>query len=179
MRKRNKKCKPIADRFWPKVDKNGPNGCWIWTAATDGNGYGNLGRGRGGDGCEKAHRVSYMLANGSIPDGMFVLHRCDNKLCVNPDHLFHGTHLDNMRDMTEKGRGRGNFHSGEAHGTCVLSSVDVATIRSMRASGSLLREIAWRFSISMAHVSAICRGKSRRAGMPIPVEWQADGLGHY
>lgn len=90
IRRFNKKWMPISDIS-----------CWIWIAAEDSNGcarllvdYKN----------EKASRVSWQIHKGQIPDGLHVLHKCDNRLCVNPDHLFLGTHDDNMRDMTAKGR---------------------------------------------------------------------------
>ena len=81
----------------------GPGGCWPWTGARSGGGYGYLWwRGRS----RQAHRLSFAAANGSIPAGAFILHRCDNPRCVNPAHLFAGSHADNMRDMFSKGRGR-------------------------------------------------------------------------
>lgn len=91
----------IADRFWPKVDKRGPDECWPWMGSRKPMGYGHmiyLKRDY------NAHRVSYELANGPIPEGMHVLHKCDNQPCVNPSHLFLGTHTDNMHDMDAKGR---------------------------------------------------------------------------
>lgn len=88
-------------RFWSSVDKDGENGCWLWTRGRNEHGYGVLDR-KSGSGL--AHRYSWELANGPIPTGLQVLHRCDNPPCVNPEHLFLGTRLDNMADMTAKGR---------------------------------------------------------------------------
>lgn len=89
------------DRFWEKVQKGA--GCWIWTATLV-KGYGSFRRGRPSRTKAYAHRVSWEYANGPIPTGLYVLHSCDNPPCVNPDHLWLGTHTDNMRDMAEKGR---------------------------------------------------------------------------
>lgn len=88
-------------RFWAKVDKSGD--CWNWTAARyHVNGYGCFGlNGK----IQGAHRVAWQFIRGPIPRGMWVLHRCDNRLCVRPEHLFLGTHQDNMNDMWRKGRG--------------------------------------------------------------------------
>ncbi|MFD5425234.1 HNH endonuclease signature motif containing protein [Streptomyces sp. NPDC127084] len=85
-----------------RVDKDGAGGCWIWTAARGDHGYGTL---QGDDGrTVGAHRFSYELHHGPIPEGLLVMHSCDNPPCVNPDHLSVGTHADNMRDMATKGR---------------------------------------------------------------------------
>lgn len=90
------------DRFWEKVDRSGD--CWTWIpTARSGFGYGKFAINRT---MINAHRASWILNFGEIPDGRFVLHKCDNPPCVRPDHLFLGTHTDNMRDMLSKGRGR-------------------------------------------------------------------------
>jgi hypothetical protein len=96
--------KPLEERFWPKVNKTAPNGCWEWTACTNELGYGWIAAGTRQGRHLKAHRVSYALAFGEVPEGMSVLHRCDNPLCVKPSHLFLGTQADNMADMIRKGR---------------------------------------------------------------------------
>lgn len=95
--------------FWSNVNKDGPvpehmpelGPCWVWTAGRFACGYGQFAKGRPS---RYAHRISWALANGPVPDGLWVLHKCDNRPCVRPDHLFLGTHADNMRDMVEKGR---------------------------------------------------------------------------
>lgn len=91
-----------AERFWQKVAKADGDACWIWTAAKFPKGYGKVAveKSRKVDG---AHRVAWELTYGSIPIGLSVLHKCDNRPCCRPDHLFIGTQLDNMRDMANKG----------------------------------------------------------------------------
>ena len=117
----------IMERFWNKVNKHAENGCWEWAAGPCGHwGYGGFtidGRSM------YAHRVSWMFEHGPIPDGLYVLHKCDNPPCVNPDHLFLGTHTDNMRDMVEKGRARGGSLPGESNGQAKLTEADVLAIR--------------------------------------------------
>jgi hypothetical protein len=93
--------KPIEERFWKKVQKCSPDECWNWFGAKKEFGYGII---RYEKSIVRAHRVSYEMTYGKIPDGMYVLHRCDNPPCVNPAHLFLGTHQDNMNDMCDKGR---------------------------------------------------------------------------
>lgn len=113
------------DRFMSKVDKNGPqpdtdtphyvglSKCWTWTAAFRRDGYGVFGF---GGSMKAAHRVSHQLHVGDVPEGMCVLHKCDNKKCVNPDHLTLGTLKDNHRDMRSKGReARGDTHGMRLH----------------------------------------------------------------
>lgn len=126
-------------RFWDKVSKGAPDECWEWTASRTLVGYGVISRNGRNQG---AHRVSWELANGKIPDGMQVCHRCDNRGCVNPSHLFLGTAKENIRDMWDKGRAHRPpqmFDRGEA--------------LEMRLSGRTTREIAAHFGVSQPSVS--------------------------
>ena len=90
-------------RFAEKVERR-PSGCWEWTGARQTGGYGVLGV--GSSKLVRAHRFAWELHYGEVPEGLSVLHRCDNPCCVNTEHLFLGTQADNMHDMRAKGRGR-------------------------------------------------------------------------
>ena len=92
--KRNMKARPMADRFWPKVHKT--ESCWLWTGAKSTAGYGTFNLGRRGAGYDLAHRISYRLAHGTIPDGLTLDHLCRVRHCVNPEHLEPVTHRENV-----------------------------------------------------------------------------------
>jgi hypothetical protein len=143
----------IEPRFWPKVDRRGPNECWLWQSSRS-RGYGTIfawGR------PQYAHRIAYALQRGPVPAGVQVLHTCDNPPCCNPSHLFLGTQLDNMRDRNSKGRA--NVARGERAGTATLTNEQALAIYS--ASG-LYREIAAAFSTTVAVVGKIKHGKTWR-----------------
>lgn len=119
--------KPIVERFWLKVAVAEPTECWLWTALCDPRGYGRIkNHGR----MILAHRVSYEIHYGPIPDGLLVCHDCDNPPCVNPTHFFLGTMTDNMNDMFSKGRNA----IGERMGTAKLTDADVKKIRELYES---------------------------------------------
>lgn len=154
-------------RFWSKVVVKG-GACWGWTASTTHCGYGRFYF--GGEANRRvvgAHRVSWFLTNGPIPTGLWVLHHCDNPPCSNPQHLFLGTHADNMADMATKGRAgqAGDLHlfrtrpemirRGEAVPTSCLTEKNVRELRAMRANGARLKSICTRFGISEAQASRI------------------------
>lgn len=140
------------ERFWAKVNRVDGQGCWLWTARLDGDGYGSFSR-RGSP--WKAHRVSWAFANGPIPKGMHVLHHCDVRHCVRPDHLFLGTNADNIADMLAKGRQR----RGMRHGSAKLNEGQVLEIRWQYAAGGISqRALARRFGISRITLRHILNG---------------------
>jgi hypothetical protein len=160
--------KPLAERFWPLVDKSGE--CWEWTAARMKTGYGRLavfterGKTQG-----LAHRVAYELTYGPIPPGMVICHRCDNPACVRPDHLFADTQTANMRDMTAKGRrARGERQGLRLHPECAargervasakLTAEQVREIRHRYAAGEVTqKQIARQYGVSQSGVSLLIR----------------------
>lgn len=146
---------PLREKFNSRYRVD-PTGCWIWTSSLSSDGYGALYRGGRGSKYANAHRVSYELNRGSIPDGMCVCHRCDVRACVNPDHLFLGTHADNMRDMFAKGRQPRAI--GERNANAKLTIDDVRTIRAMLASGHTRRSIASKFGTSHQTINKIASG---------------------
>lgn len=148
--------KPISDRFWAKVDKRGADECWEWMAWRHWKGYGQIGRGRRGEGQVYTHVLSWELANGPVPLGMLVCHRCDNPSCVNPSHLFLGTSAENTADMVSKRRHR----HGESVVGAKLSESDVILIRSKLAAGGNHRLVAKEFGVSRSLVGLI--GQRRR-----------------
>ncbi|QJB21854.1 endonuclease [Xanthomonas phage FoX2] len=95
--------RPAYERMMDRVETIPECGCWIFTGAWDGGGYGQVSTKRGSSPA-KSHRLSYEENNGKIPDGFEVCHRCDTPACVNPEHLFIGSRTDNMRDCSKKGR---------------------------------------------------------------------------
>jgi hypothetical protein len=151
--------RPIAERFWEKVDKRGPDDCWEWQGALDRKGYGQIklrSYKRG-----SAHRVSYELHYGECPDDMSVCHICDNPRCVNPAHLFLGTLQDNLRDMRQKGR---HVH-GDTHPQVKISSAQVRAIRKRYAKeGVSYQELAEEYDTTPRYVSEIICGRKRKNG---------------
>lgn len=109
---------PLADRLAGKYQIDPTTGCWNWTACTDKHGYGQIALGGKHGGQALAHRVSYELHVGQIPDGMMVLHSCDNPACINPAHLRIGTQIDNMADMASRDRGNQWGHKTRKEHTC-------------------------------------------------------------
>lgn len=128
-------------------------GCWNWIGYRLLNGYGRFSlRGK----TELAHRASWKLENGDIPHGLQVLHRCDNKACVNPAHLFLGTQKDNQQDMKSKGRGTKNY--GEKAGRHKLVEADVWEIHRLHRGGLGNVEIAAKFGVQKAAIQKIVTG---------------------
>ena len=143
------------ERFWSKVDKSGD--CWEWIGRKDEKGYGRF------DGFrlnQLAHRAAWELMNGRIPEGMGVLHRCDNPCCVRADnHLFLGTQMDNVKDMLTKGRN--NNVRGQQNGNTTLTEADVREIKRLYFSKECgVVELAKRFGVSRVTIRNIYIGKT-------------------
>lgn len=137
--------------FWRHVEKS--EGCWEWTSYRAPKGYG---RASYRDIGVAAHRLSYEINVGPIPDGLMVCHKCDNPPCVRPDHLFLGTNAENQRDASRKGRLKGR-HAGELHPTARLTERDVLAIRRSRDP---IRVIAQTYGIARSTVTSVRSGRS-------------------
>lgn len=169
---------PVERRFWPKVDKNGPlsascpelGPCWVWTSKIHSHGYGLIGIGDTPQKYLYAHRISYEMAIGPIPEDMEVCHRCDNPPCVRPSHLYLGTHAENMRDASLTGRFQtgdqhwsrrmpGRMPRGERKHNAKLTDDDVREIRRLCSAGLSQRAIAAQFGVTQSIVSEILNSK--------------------
>jgi len=156
----------VTERFWAKVNKT--EGCWLWTGAKRNKGYGAFVYAKNGEAVQgRAHRFSYELHVGPIPDGLNVLHRCDTPACVRPDHLFLGTIAENNADMHAKGRhvkggthGPGAYQRGETHHNARLTADDVRAIRREREDGHSFGEIARRRGLAIGYVFRIVNRKA-------------------
>lgn len=142
--------KNILDRFEEKYIR-AESGCHLWIASKNPAGYGHF-----SVDCEvkDAHRISYELYVGQIPKGMFVLHRCDNTSCVNPEHLFLGTQADNLDDMDMKGRR--NTPHGETH---YCAKLTLKQVESIRVDDRTHRAIAKHYGVGKTIIGAIKRGE--------------------
>jgi hypothetical protein len=139
--------KTLEQRFWEKVDKRVPDECWLWKGACNPNKYGHL---RVGKKEITASRIAWILTNGPIPEGLCVLHSCDNPPCCNPLHLFLGTNLDNVRDKEKKGRGI--YVNGERCGMSKLTTEKIIEIRKMHKGGLSGIKLAAIFGIGKSEI---------------------------
>lgn len=162
-----------CDRFWLLVYKRGPipdnkpcvGNCWIWLGHTMTGGYGIYGKKKERIG---AHRMAWIFTNGSIPSGMNICHKCDNKICVNPEHLFLGTTLDNVRDMIQKGRRVG--HRGETSPSAKLTGVRVERIRNEYTRGGITcKELAKEYGVSISTIRSAIKGRTWKH-VPGPID---------
>ncbi len=164
--------RPLIERFWEKVDKNGPipahmphlGRCWVWTRCTNSGGYGQIAEGVPSQKRLGAHCVSYEIHNGPIPpgegtNGICVCHACDNPLCVNPAHLYLDTNQGNVDDRNEKGRQA----RGEGLPQSKLTEKQVAEIRRIYVKGSRIhgqRALAKRYGVAQSQIGTIVNGTS-------------------
>lgn len=144
---------PIADRFWPKVEKT--DGCWLWTGARLRGGYGKITTGGSNGKGRSAHRVSWEIHYGPIPDSLWACHTCDVPSCVNPAHLFLGTQQENTDDMVAKHR----HATGERNGSARLCAKDVESIR---ASSEPIKTLAKHYGVHRTTIHGIRSGRKWR-----------------
>lgn len=145
----------VEDRLqhYTMVDPN--SGCWLWTGSLSGGGYGQTSlNGK----VVKAHRLSYEVRVGAIPDGLMVCHKCDVRSCINPDHFFLGTAKDNQQDAVRKGR---NPH-GSRHGESKLTEMAVRKIREFISGGMKDQQIADKYGVVAGCINLIRHGHSWR-----------------
>lgn len=146
----------IEERFWKQVViVPYDNGCWLWSGHTNQKGYGQIGRGAAGAGEIKAHALSWIIHYGRIPEGKCVLHRCDNPPCVNPNHLWIGTRLDNNRDSVSKGRNQ----RGEKHRFSKFTNQDINDIRSLWPQMNQA-DLARRYNVNWSAIWKIVHKKT-------------------
>ena len=145
----------FATRFWTKVNKT--ETCWLWIAGKDTGGYGTIiYKGK----TQKAHRVAWQIYFGAIPDGMCVLHQCDVRNCIKPEHLFLGTQADNIEDMCRKGRNRSPELLGEKNPMSKLNLDIARDIRAIYKQGALSQhKLAKIFDVDPMTINAIVRNK--------------------
>lgn len=156
------------ERIKRMVEIDEISGCWNWKGSTR-NGYGRLFVGSRSDGTRKsvsAHRLSHEAFIGEIPDGLEICHKCDNRRCVNPDHLFPGTRQENVDDRESKNRNKPP--KGEAVGTSKLSSADVTSMRRLRTKGISFSKLAERFGVCKKTARQACNGETWKHVDPPP-----------
>lgn len=149
----------LIDKYIHRFDKKS-SGCWEWNGYINIGGYGSQITGSREDGTRRqvlAHRLFYKLYYGEFDNKLCVLHKCDNPKCVNPEHLFLGTQLDNVIDMTQKGRRVD--HVGELNGVSKLKEEDVMDIRMYLLSGIKQIDIARVYNVHQTLISAIKTNK--------------------
>jgi hypothetical protein len=147
-----------SERFWSKVRRGAPDECWEWISSHHPLGYGFIFAGPlydKGVRYVKAHRLSWEMHNGPIPEGLCILHHCDNPPCVNPAHLYAGTRQQNCRDRAVRKRGKEHRQNGEANDNAKLTEMDVRAIIILLKAGRSQIVIAKMFGVNQTHISRI------------------------
>jgi hypothetical protein len=149
---------PLEIRFWRFVDKRSDNECWPWTGNKNLRGYGRFSVGKKIQGSEGAHRVSWKLHNNQeIPHKMHIMHKCDNPICVNPNHLVLGTAKENTHDMIAKGRKRTVAPVGDSNGKAILNAEKVRLIRSSKLNHA---ELGRQLGVSPSCIRGVRSGRT-------------------
>lgn len=154
-----------TQRFWSKVRKGRGNSCWIWTGSLIIRyGYGQFSAKVDGRWTMlRAHRVAWQLTHGEIPEGLHVLHKCDNPACVRPSHMWLGTQAENLADMRQKGRGSPPPRlDGRKHPLAKLSAKQVGQAKQWHQKGISFAEIGRRLNVSRAAATRAAKGISYR-----------------
>jgi hypothetical protein len=147
----------LAERFWRQVEKKDNDSCWPWIGSKNVKGYGNIGQGGKGGNFLLAHRVSYMLNKGEIPNGLFVMHMCDNPNCVNPAHLMLGTPKENTQDALRKNRLKTVFKNGEQNKMSKLTDEQAKYIKNHPEERGV--DLAKLFNVSPQTICGIRKGR--------------------
>lgn len=156
---------PLSLRFWRLVDKRGTDECWPWMGSRMKRPGGHYGTVKVTRRTTKAHRVAYELTNGPIPEGLLVLHSCDNPPCCNPAHLRVGTHLDNNREAAAKGHTHRPI--GELAASHKITAADSIAIRDLYRTGLFTQtQLATRFHLTQSAVFLIIQGRTWRHTLP-------------
>lgn len=147
----------LEKRFWDKVDRGDEEECWEWQAHTV-QGYGNIrGRPENDSKNRNSHRVAYELEHGDVPNDKMILHTCDNRLCVNPGHLYAGDHADNAEDMYERSPPNREYETGEEAANAKLTEKQVKEIKA-KMNVKTQPELAENYGVSVSLISKISRG---------------------
>ncbi len=157
---------PMDERLASHLNRNGRQvgdltPCWEWTGKTDKDGYARITvQTPAGPRGVRVHRIAYELSNGPIPDGLWVLHRCDNPLCSNPAHLFLGDNATNQQDCIRKGRRGRTGPRGERHPSAKMTEALVREARARHAAGARLRDLTRDYAVTKGNMWNILHGRA-------------------